>query len=153
MIAADVRELPFPDACFDSVVCIEVLEYLPDYVKALREFRRVLKDGGRLLITVPFMSPVHGVALPDADDTDFMRLTARGWAHALSDLFISVRIRPLGGKWTIAADCVLAGLKGRGLAMGAVRAALLCPALLAVRIDERFPDPRFVSGYVIECSV
>lgn len=41
--------LPFPDATFDAVCCLEVLELLPDAQAALREMNRLLRPGGVLL--------------------------------------------------------------------------------------------------------
>ncbi len=44
-----------PDRSYDIVVCLQVLEHLPeaDVAAALLEFRRVLKPGGRLIVSVP----------------------------------------------------------------------------------------------------
>ena len=55
---ADVRLLedgviPAGHGEFDLVWCSEVLEHIPDVAEALYEVRRVLKPGGRLLLTVP----------------------------------------------------------------------------------------------------
>ena len=51
----DVSEpFPFDDASFEVVWCSEVLEHLFDPAFALREMRRILKPGGRLLVTVPY---------------------------------------------------------------------------------------------------
>lgn len=47
---ASVTEIPFPDNSFDFVVCIEVLEHIPDINMALREMARVLKPGGKMII-------------------------------------------------------------------------------------------------------
>jgi SAM-dependent methyltransferase len=41
--------LPFPDAAFDVVCCLEVLELLPDAQSALNEMSRLLRPGGILL--------------------------------------------------------------------------------------------------------
>jgi SAM-dependent methyltransferase len=41
--------LPFPDAAFDAVCCLEVLELLPDAQAALNEMSRLLRPGGVLL--------------------------------------------------------------------------------------------------------
>lgn len=49
--------LPFPDATFDHVFCIEVLEHVPNPFAALTEIRRVLKDEGVLVLSVP--NPYH----------------------------------------------------------------------------------------------
>jgi SAM-dependent methyltransferase len=54
---ADVDSLPFPDASFDYVVCIEVLRYLPDPTACIREMARVLRPGGTALVTAqPFLN-------------------------------------------------------------------------------------------------
>jgi SAM-dependent methyltransferase len=50
----DVTKLSFPNSSFDHVLSFDVLEHVPDYQKALSEFYRVLKPGGRLLLNVPF---------------------------------------------------------------------------------------------------
>lgn len=52
--AADLqRPLPIPDAHADYVVFQEGLEHLPDQLQPLREFNRILKKGGRLILTTP----------------------------------------------------------------------------------------------------
>lgn len=51
----DVTDLSFESGSLDVVISCDVLEHVPDYRQALAEFGRVLKPGGRLLLTVPFM--------------------------------------------------------------------------------------------------
>jgi SAM-dependent methyltransferase len=55
---ADIREasvtaLPFPDASFDAVVSADVLYHVEDDTAALREFARVVRPAGRVVINVP----------------------------------------------------------------------------------------------------
>ncbi len=57
LTAADVTRLPFPDACFDLVVCSEVLEHITDHATAMREIIRVLKPGKPLVVSVPRYLP------------------------------------------------------------------------------------------------
>jgi SAM-dependent methyltransferase len=52
----DGRAIPFPDNAFDRVVCVSVLEHVEEGRKAmLDELTRVLKPGGRLLLTLDFV--------------------------------------------------------------------------------------------------
>lgn len=58
-IVSDITAIPEPEASFDAVMCIEVFEHLPDPVAALREFARLLRKGGQLILTAPFCSLTH----------------------------------------------------------------------------------------------
>jgi SAM-dependent methyltransferase len=51
--AADCLDLPFPADSFDCIVSFETLEHLEDHEGLLREFRRVLRPGGFLLLSSP----------------------------------------------------------------------------------------------------
>ena len=50
----DATALRFADASLDAILCLDVLEHVPDFRAALREFARTLKPGGALLLTVPW---------------------------------------------------------------------------------------------------
>lgn len=56
---ADITALADADASFDAIGCFDVLEHVPDYRAALREFARVLVPGGRLVLTAPFLETVQ----------------------------------------------------------------------------------------------
>jgi len=58
-LVCDIANIPEPDASFDVVLCSEVFEHLPDALKALDEFARLLKSGGKVILTAPFASLVH----------------------------------------------------------------------------------------------
>ena len=51
-VAADGQALPFRDASFDAVVCQLGLQFFPDPVSGVGEFRRVLREGGRVAVCV-----------------------------------------------------------------------------------------------------
>jgi SAM-dependent methyltransferase len=55
------ESLPYDDASFDLVTALDVIEHLDDDVAGLREMRRVLQPGGRLLIFVPAFNFLWGV--------------------------------------------------------------------------------------------
>lgn len=58
-VVSDITRIPEPDQSFDVVLCSEVLEHVPDPIKAIEEFCRLLKPGGKLIMTAPFASLVH----------------------------------------------------------------------------------------------
>jgi ubiquinone/menaquinone biosynthesis C-methylase UbiE len=49
----DAHELPFPDASFDCVLSVGLLDYVASPQRVLEECRRVLKDDGRIVFTAP----------------------------------------------------------------------------------------------------
>ena len=63
---ADAQSLPLPEESFDVVLCQMGLQFMPGKLAALREMRRVLKPGGRLLVNVPGPMPDLFAVLTDA---------------------------------------------------------------------------------------
>jgi SAM-dependent methyltransferase len=49
----DAQELPFPDGAFDVVLMLEMIYYLPNVDRAVAECRRVLRQGGVLMVCEP----------------------------------------------------------------------------------------------------
>ncbi len=58
-IIADITDIPVNNDSFDAVMCIEVFEHLPEPAKAIKEFSRIIKLNGKLIITAPFCSITH----------------------------------------------------------------------------------------------
>lgn len=56
---SDATALPVEAASFDVILCTEVLEHVPDPAAVVREFARVLKPGGRVILTAPLGSGLH----------------------------------------------------------------------------------------------
>ncbi|QMU70541.1 methyltransferase domain-containing protein [Streptacidiphilus sp. P02-A3a] len=54
---ADAMRLPFADASFDSVFALESMPHMPDRAQVLREMRRVLRPGGRIVLTDFYRRP------------------------------------------------------------------------------------------------
>lgn len=77
-----------PDSSYDVVVGLEVLEHTLDPFAGIREMRRILKDGGYLLISAPLNWRIHG-PIPDC-----WRFTEHGFKVLLRD-FDDVQIESL----------------------------------------------------------
>lgn len=93
--SADLERIPFADACFDTVLCTETLEHVARPARVLAELRRVLKPGGWLALSVPFLQPLH------QEPHDYYRYTPHGLRHLLEEAGFQVeRIRAAGGFFT-----------------------------------------------------
>ncbi|MEH1098306.1 class I SAM-dependent methyltransferase [Micromonospora sp. CPCC 205561] len=98
--------LPFADAEFDDVVASLVLHYLEDWSGPLAELRRVLKPGGRLILSV-IHPAVYAIAYPKADyfaltqySEDYVMDGQTVWLtywhrplHAIADAFAAAGFR------------------------------------------------------------
>lgn len=58
-IVSDITSIPEPDSSFDAIMCIEVLERVPDPIQAIKELSRLLKPNGQFIVTAPFCSVTH----------------------------------------------------------------------------------------------
>jgi SAM-dependent methyltransferase len=81
-IVGDIHAIPIPEASFDSVFCLAVLEHVAKPWVAVSEMRRILKPNGLLVAYVPFLSPYH--AMPGYYG-DFFRFTEDGIRSLLAD--------------------------------------------------------------------
>jgi len=98
-VQADACYIPFPDKKFDVVICSELLEHVPDPRAVLREAYRVLREGGILLVCVPFMHRIHG------DPHDYGRYTDLYWLQTLTRIgFNDVRVEKQGLFWSVLVD-------------------------------------------------
>jgi SAM-dependent methyltransferase len=92
---ADLERAPFAAATFDAVVCTETLEHVARPGAVLRELRRVVRGGGLLVLTVPFLQPVHQAP------HDYFRYTPFGIRHLLSEAGFEVdELTAAGGFFT-----------------------------------------------------
>ena len=89
--------LPFRDATFDTAVCFQVLEHVPEPLRLLEEARRVLKPGTHLILTAPLIWNVH------EPPNDYFRFTLYGLRHLFRKAgFDVVEVRPMAGYFVTA---------------------------------------------------
>lgn len=74
----DGRHLPFADREFDTILCNQVLEHVFEPDEFVAELLRVLKPGGTLLLTVPFVWDEH------EQPFDYARYSSFGLRHLLT---------------------------------------------------------------------
>lgn len=94
-VIADLHDLPLEDGSFDAVLCTEVLEHVAEPARVLDELARVLRPGGSVLITVPFVIGLH------EEPHDHYRYTSHGLRGLLGRSgFTGIEVEPLTGYWS-----------------------------------------------------
>ncbi len=89
---ADLQDTGLPDAQYDSIFCTQVLHHLPQPERALREIARMLKPGGRAIISVPHLAWLHN------EPHDYWRFTGHGLRFLIERTGMKVvSIDPVGG--------------------------------------------------------
>jgi SAM-dependent methyltransferase len=99
-VSSDAQRLPFLDGTFDLVVATEVLEHVPDPKAAASEITRVLRSGGRAIITVPFLYPLHEIP------NDYHRFTPWSLVKLFSADSFVIEIVPRGGLGAVSLDVI-----------------------------------------------
>lgn len=89
---ADIRDMALVRSGeYDLVLCSQVLEHIAEPDKAIRELIRVLRPGGKLVLTVPFLSRLH------EEPFDYFRFTEHGLRVLLENVGFQVReVLPAG---------------------------------------------------------
>jgi len=82
-VQATILSLPFQNSVFDTVICLEVLEYVSDPNVAVNELARVVSRGGCVLLSAPFIHPV------DSSD-DYWRFTQHALRRLVEQAGLSV---------------------------------------------------------------
>lgn len=122
--AADLHELPFADGFFDAVYCVSVLEHLDRQATVIEEFHRILRPGGRLVLTFDLPLPageeykpmLHVLAArfgTDPDDPpDVEPRPCRGLDGVLTTTYaadVDRSLLPWQHPWLYRLGCLIAG--------------------------------------------
>lgn len=95
-VIGDAMNIPFMDASVDIVLATELMEHLPSPHNFLMEVARVLRKDGTLILSVPFMEPLH------EEPRDYYRFTPYSLRLLLEQAGFSIRkIWNRGGWWSV----------------------------------------------------
>ncbi len=127
LLEGKIDSLPFPDASFEAAVCALLFDHLPRIDRAIAELARVVRAGGRLLISNihPTMALVgaHASIRDVNGDANFIR----SYHHSVSTYLAAFRAHGLG-----VVDCrePCWDLERARAQFGFVRDAVLCDAVV-----------------------
>jgi SAM-dependent methyltransferase len=135
-----------PDTQYDVVLMIEVLEHVLDPFAAVKNIETLLKPGGMLALSTPFLFPVHDRPI------DFFRFTHYGLRQLCSG-FESTSIRPRDG-WAETLCVLLARLfkeRSLGAKLFAPCAVLVAAAMypIATLFSRIVYTDAYTSGYML----
>ncbi len=147
-------DLKFEDNKFDTVLATQVLEHVYDHHSMIKESFRVLKPGGKMILTVPFTWELH------EEPYDFFRLTKHGLKELFEEAgFEIVYIKANGGKWAATfqmfINTVYSTFKfktGRAKILKILFMELRLTWLLnhiALRIDKKYFDEWWTLNYLV----
>ncbi len=134
-IVADLNQTNFDAQSFDVIVLSEVLEHVEEPQRALAHLHDALAPGGRLIITTPFLMPLHN------RPRDFYRYTNHALAYLLRD-FDEVRVEPRNS-WAEAINTLYARL----VQENHPRAQLIAPLFLLLAYAQ-LPLARLLGRFV-----
>ncbi|HUT74847.1 MAG TPA: methyltransferase domain-containing protein [Armatimonadota bacterium] len=149
--------LPLASASVDNIMLLNVLEHIYGYEQLLCEAGRALRPGGRLILFVPFLYPVHTAQRGETFTADYLRWTD----HALVNLLVgsagfsgTIQVAALDlGPFTAAVSMITPLIR-----WGAPRAAVAWFALALdrfvrwVRGASHSKDTKWVIGYFVQAT-
>ena len=95
-VVGDAMRIPFMAQSIDTVLATELMEHLPSPQNFLTEVARVLRDGGTLILSVPFMEPLH------EEPRDYYRFTPYSLRVLLEQNDFSIlQLWAKGGWWSV----------------------------------------------------
>lgn len=144
-IVADASNIPVTDNSYDAAIMGELLEHTPDPLPVLKEAHRILKPGGTLLVTVPFMYPVH------ADPHDYGRYTESFWNRASKKVgFSRVKVARQGTMFAVTALMVQHFFRSKNISWRPIQNPLVT---FLMWLDKKTVSPllqSWTTGYGIE---
>jgi SAM-dependent methyltransferase/uncharacterized protein YbaR (Trm112 family) len=94
-LVGDLHRIPLRDDALDAIICTGVLEHVEDANRVVEEFWRVLRPGGRVYASLPFLQGYH------PSPTDFRRFTRDGARQLFTRFQIDQLVNTRGSASTV----------------------------------------------------
>lgn len=156
-VVGDALYIPLMTRSVDTVLATELMEHLPSPQGFLAEVSRVLRDGGTLILSIPFMEPLH------EEPRDYYRFTPYSLRVLLEQNGFSIhQLRNKGGWWSVvlgsfvsqavynwASSLDKSGQRRYGILT--LIALPICGVLqwLGYQLDRIFYSSKYTLGYVV----
>jgi SAM-dependent methyltransferase len=156
-VIGDAMRIPFMDAAFDVVLATELMEHLPSPNDFLAEVHRVLRRNGSVILSVPFMEPLH------EEPRDYYRFTPYSLQRLLEQSGFTInRIWKKGGWWSVvigsftnqvfydwATSPDKQGKRRYGLRVICVLPLCAIMQWMGYQLDRIFPSEKYTLGYIL----
>ncbi|MBN2118086.1 MAG: class I SAM-dependent methyltransferase [Anaerolineales bacterium] len=156
-VIGDAMNIPFRDASVDVVLATELMEHLPSPQNFLLEVARILREKGTLILSVPFMEPIH------EEPRDYYRFTPFSLRLLLAEHgFLIQKMWNRGGWWSVVLGSFVnqslynwsTALDQSGERHYSFLTLMVLPICalaqwLAYQLDRVFPSQRYTLGYTL----
>ena len=156
-VIGDAMRIPLRSASIDTVLATELMEHLPSPYGFLMEVARVLREQGTLILSVPFMEPLH------EEPRDYYRFTPFSLRLLLEEHGFTIRqIWTKGGWWSVVLGSFVnqalynwaspldeAGHRHSGLLTILVLPLCAMAQWLAYQLDRLFYSQKYTLGYTV----
>jgi len=138
-------KIPVDNNRFDMIILAEVIEHLLNPEDVLKECNRVLKKGGKIIVSIPFLNALH------ADPYDFQRWTDVKIENVFNKSgFKDISIKPMGGKIAVIYDLLYFSTTHTNLRSRIFRKILQISSPIFKILDK--PNRFATTGYFIEAK-
>lgn len=137
-VICPAQSIPFPNDTFDTIFTTQVIEHVGDHEGMLNEAFRLLKPGGKLILSGPFYWPLH------EEPHDYFRYTKHGFKLIVEKAgFRILEINPCGGKWAVTGIMINSAVPFRPKII-----SLILNSIFGW-LDNKFFDPIITFNYVV----
>lgn len=152
-VVGSAAQLPFQNEIFDTILCTQVIEHLPNPVEFFLESARITTRCAKLLLTAPLVNPVHEAPY------DFFRYTNYGLTElCLRGGWRVKSITPLGGAWLASGYLLLQTIEQRALLTSSLTKKYTWRMIGAKLytfmefMDKRYPQKDTTVGFLLVAS-